>query len=133
MGLGPSFRLTIGVWALCVAGPATAQENLDRGKTPAQLFASDCAICHKSVQGLSKVGGIGGLKDFLREHYTASKETAAAIAAYVAATDKGPAPAMRATAAKRTPKGETETGEAKSGAPKSRNSKSGESKLDWLK
>ena len=69
-----------------------AQENLDLGKTPAQLFASNCAICHKSADGLSKAGGISELKDFLREHYTASKESAAGIAAYVAATDKASAP-----------------------------------------
>ena len=36
---------------LVLGAPLRAQENLDFGKTPAQLFASDCAICHKSPQG----------------------------------------------------------------------------------
>ena len=39
-------RLAIGSFALCVASPAGAQENLDKGKTAVQLFATDRAICH---------------------------------------------------------------------------------------
>ena len=66
---------------LCVTGVAGAQENLDQGKSPAQLFASNCAICHKSPR-LAKAGEILGLDSFLREHYTASKELAGALAAY---------------------------------------------------
>lgn len=81
------------------AGPARAQESFDQGKTPAQLYASDCAICHKSPQGLAKSGGLFGLQGFLREHYTASRETAAAIASYLAAVDRAApaAPQKRAT------------------------------------
>ena len=62
--------------ALCIAVPAAAQENIDAGKTPAQLYAQDCAICHKTPHGLSRAGGLWGLQNFLREHYTASKESA---------------------------------------------------------
>ena len=40
-------RLAVGVLALVFAGAAGAQENLDQGKSGAQLYASDCAICHK--------------------------------------------------------------------------------------
>ncbi len=84
----------LGVVALLWVAPAGAQENLYGNKTPAQIFASDCAICHKTTQGLSKAGGpLGlGLDSFLREHYTASRESAAAIAKYIQATDTGPAP-----------------------------------------
>ena len=95
-------RLAIGMLALCLAGGAGAQESLDRGKTPAQLFASDCSGCHKSPQGLGKGGGFLGLDRFLREHYTASRETAAAIAGYLRAMDTGPAAHGRAS--KRTAK-----------------------------
>ncbi len=101
--------LAIGVLALCcaAAGAAGAQENLDQGKSPAQLFASDCAICHKSPQGLAKAGGILGLESFLREHYTASRESAAAIASYLKAVGQPPAgPARRATTTKRNAKGD---------------------------
>jgi hypothetical protein len=107
--------LAVGVWALLMAGPVLmtpvmAQESLDQGKTPAQLFASDCGLCHKTPAGLSRVGGgpFGGLKSFLQEHYTASREAAAAIAAYVEATDKGPPPSAKhkSPAGKRTAKGD---------------------------
>jgi hypothetical protein len=97
-------RLVIGMLALCLAGGAGAQENLDRGKSPAQLFASDCSGCHKSPKGLGKGGGFSGLDRFLREHYTASRETAAAIAGYLRAMDTGPATPGRAS--KHTAKGD---------------------------
>ena len=97
--------------ALAMAGamflaavPATAQENIDQGKTPAQLYASDCAICHKSPRGLSQAGGILGLQSFLREHYTASREAAAAIAAYVTALERQTPPPKQARNNKRPAK-----------------------------
>jgi hypothetical protein len=80
------------ILAAFAIGPAWAQQNFDSGKTPAELYASDCAICHKTSRGMTKVGGIFGLTGFLREHYTASREAAAAIAAYVASVDSGPPP-----------------------------------------
>jgi hypothetical protein len=64
-------------------GMAHAQTNIDEGKTPAQIFANDCATCHKSPRGLSGGKGSLVLRGFLAEHYTASKEQAAALAAYV--------------------------------------------------
>ena len=82
-----------GVLALLFVLPAAAQENLDQGKTAAQLFASDCAICHKSPRGLAKNAGLFGLDSFLREHYTASRELAAAIAKYLEAQGDAPPPA----------------------------------------
>jgi len=125
--------------------PARAQENFDAGKTPAQLYASDCAICHKTPQGLSKGGSIFGLTAFLREHYTASREAAAAIADYLQSVDKGPAAPSKRQDGKRTAKGgekgkpgETKPGEAKSGeikseAPKSTEPKAGEAKSGEVK
>lgn len=91
--LDRGMRQAVGVLALLWVVPASAQENLYSNKTPAQIFASDCAICHKSPQGLSKAGGAFGLglESFLREHYTASRESAAALAKYVQSMDTGPA------------------------------------------
>lgn len=88
------FRLA---WLTLLVGaaPAYAQDNLDRGKTAQQLFASDCAICHKSPQGLAKGGGLFGLQGFLREHYTASRETANLLARYLEAVGEAPAPAQK--------------------------------------
>jgi hypothetical protein len=60
-----------------------AQTNLDQGKVPAQIFANHCAACHKPTRRLAH--GMNGfaLTEFLREHYTTSREQAAGLAAYV--------------------------------------------------
>jgi hypothetical protein len=72
-----------------LASPLAARaQDLDAGKTPAQLFSSHCSACHRAPQGLAKQ--TFGLASFLRQHYTSSAATASALAAYVAAA--GPAP-----------------------------------------
>lgn len=106
--------------ALLSAGAAGAQENLDLGKSAAQLFASDCALCHKSPQGLAKSGGILGLESFLREHYTASRESAKLIANYLKSMDSGPAAPARM--GKRGSKGDEK---AKAGEKKKSDGKPG--------
>ncbi len=98
--------LALGLAVLSWAGAAGAQENLDQGKTGAQLYASDCAICHKSPQGLLKSGGLFGNDSFLRTHYTASRESADAIAKYLETVGSGPAPGPAKKAAKRDAKGD---------------------------
>ena len=65
-----------------MSGPAGAQ-NLEAGKTPAQIFAATCAVCHKGPQGLLKSVAPGSLPGFLRQHYTTSTNMAAAMSAYV--------------------------------------------------
>src|SRR5215467_14275488 len=124
---GSRIRVAISVATLCLAGEAVAQESLDQGKTPAQLFVSDCSICHKSPQGLARGSGMLGLESFLREHYTASKETAAAVASYLRAMDTGPAGPGRATkrAAKGDEKNEKKKTGVKSGDEKGPDIKSG--------
>jgi hypothetical protein len=70
-----------------------AQTNIDQGKSPAEIFATDCATCHKSARGLANGRGSSGLASFLVEHYTASKDQAAALAAFVMGAGGGePAP-----------------------------------------
>jgi len=110
-------------FAIVVAGSAAAQENLDSGKTPAELYAQDCAICHKSPRGLARTGGILGVQAFLREHYTASREAAAAIAAYLEQADKGAAPAGRPAKRTAKTKDKPSAGEAKPAAEKGTESK----------
>lgn len=73
-----------------VAGSALAQEDLNRGKTPAQLFASDCADCHRNPRSIASRDNVNVLAEFLRVHYTASRESAAAMARYLASL--GPEP-----------------------------------------
>jgi len=78
-----SLAAAIGLVALFVPAAAVAQTNLDQGKSASQIFASDCAECHKGARGLAKGRNGVALTDFLREHYTTSREQAAALAAYV--------------------------------------------------
>jgi hypothetical protein len=93
-------------WAQSDA-PATQSvqrgENFSAKPAPA-LFASDCtgASCHKGPQGLGKRFGLAA---FLREHYTNSRESAQALANYLAGIQ---APADRSTRQGReTPGGRT--------------------------
>ena len=130
--------LAVATVGLALAGQAGAQESLDQGKTPAQLFASDCAICHKSPQGLAKGGGLFGIQGFLREHYTASRESAAAIASYLDQVDRAaaaaPKRAPKKTAAKppaKKPDGKPDA--AKPDAAKSDATKSDATKSDATK
>jgi hypothetical protein len=117
-GIGPAMA----VLAFALAGPAGAQENLDQGKSGAQLYAADCAICHKTLQALGKSGGMLGLSSFLREHYTASRESADMIATYLQSF--GNAPASSKPAGKRKAKADDK------GKPEEKKSKPGEAKSD---
>ncbi|MGA2565329.1 MAG: hypothetical protein ABSF41_00720 [Pseudolabrys sp.] len=114
-GFNRSIGLAMAVLALAVTARVAAQENLDSGKTGAQLYAADCAICHKSPQALNKSGGLFGLSTFLREHYTASRESAATIANYLQSIGNAPAANKRTGASKHSAKGDekTKSGEEK--------------------
>jgi hypothetical protein len=88
-------RLAIGL-ALCFANSAGAQESLERGKSAAQLYAANCAGCHKSPQSLGKATGIFELESFLREHYTPSRQSAATLAAYLKGLERQSPGSVRA-------------------------------------
>lgn len=108
-------------FALAISpGRAAAQDNFDANKSPAQLFANDCSGCHKSPAGLVKSSGMFGVESFLREHYTASRQAAAAIAGYLRAVDAeqaaGPAkrkPEPRRKAEKPAKKDDAKSGDGK--------------------
>lgn len=70
-----------GAMVLASSAPAWTQEDLEQGKTAAQLFASDCGICHKSAQAVVK-GGYP-TEAFLRVHYTSSRQMAATLFTYL--------------------------------------------------
>lgn len=72
----------LGFAAACASAAAPAQD-LTAGKTPAQLFHSDCAECHRSPNVIARTRDVRALADFLREHYTTKSETASALAAYL--------------------------------------------------
>jgi hypothetical protein len=128
-----------------IGGRAGAQENLDAGKKPAQLFANDCSACHKSPAGLSKAPGLFGLENFLREHYTASRQSAALIAGYLRSVDaeqaaapskrrkaepkpKGDKPAATRTDSKPDAKADTKPASEKPAEPKAADTKPAENK-----
>ncbi len=77
---------TLGLAIVLTPAMACAQVNIDQDKSPAQIYAGDCAACHKSVRGLANGRSAGALASFLSEHYTASAKEAAAVAAYVLAS-----------------------------------------------
>jgi hypothetical protein len=110
-----------------VVTQASAQTNIDQGKSPAEIFANTCAGCHKTTRGLVNSQNSLTLPGFLQEHYTASRDQARALAAYVLASGgSGPAPqaaqkpsAERPRTAVEEPKnGEPKAGEPKNGEPK---------------
>jgi hypothetical protein len=68
----------LGLLAGFAAAPACAQ-NLDAGKSPAQIFADTCSACHRRAQELKKPS-----TSFLRSHYTTSQAEAASLAGYLA-------------------------------------------------
>jgi len=78
----------VGALAALAGGPAAAQD-FSAGKTPAQLFQSDCSACHKSPAGLAKRMDARSLATFLREHYTTKEESAVTLAAYLASVGGG--------------------------------------------
>jgi hypothetical protein len=89
-GLAP----VIGLLAGLAPAVAHAQTNIDQGKTPAQIFAETCSACHKAARGLANGKGSFALTEFLHEHYTTSRDQAAALAAYVLGAGSGPKPSI---------------------------------------
>jgi len=79
------------IWLSTILGaaPAFAQDNLDRGKTMQQVYATDCGICHGDARKVAASVQQRRLATFLEQHYTTSKTVAAAIAGYLAAVAQG--------------------------------------------
>jgi hypothetical protein len=69
-----------------MGGPALAQ-NLDDGKSGAQLFAANCANCHHSPRSLAQDKSSWTLSSFLHQHYATSSASAQAITAYLQSVD----------------------------------------------
>jgi mono/diheme cytochrome c family protein len=76
---------TVVVTALA-GGLATAQD-LEQGKSGAQLFATNCMDCHHSPKGLARDRSSWTLSSFLQEHYTTSSASVHALTAYLQSAD----------------------------------------------
>ena len=64
-------------------GTAVAQVDYSKGKTPEQLFNSDCSGCHASPQAVGRSRDVRALTAFLEQHYTTKTQWAALIANYL--------------------------------------------------
>ena len=69
----------------CFAVIRVQAQNLEAGKSPAQIFAGTCNACHKSPRGLLRTVPAGSLPGFLRQHYTTSGDMASLLSAFLVA------------------------------------------------
>lgn len=97
--------------------PSTVQSeptDLDEGKTPQQIFAATCSVCHSGAGGLAKGRSAGQLGSFLRQHYTTSTAQATTLGGYVASITGpergGPRGASEPATASRRPAARPEEG-----------------------
>src|SRR6202048_4435347 len=67
----------------CFAAIPVQAQNLEAGKSPAQIFTGTCTACHKSPRGLLKTVPAGSLQGFLRQHYTTSPEMASLLSGFL--------------------------------------------------
>jgi mono/diheme cytochrome c family protein len=85
--------LALAAIAFLSCSAASAQENIDAGKSAQKLFAETCAACHRSPRGLSKGRFSFTLYLYLQKHYASNSSSAWALTSYLESVD----------AAKRTP------------------------------
>jgi hypothetical protein len=67
----------------CFVLPPAQAQNLEAGKSPSQIFAGTCSLCHKTSRGLLKTVPSASLPGFLREHYTTSSDMASLLSAFL--------------------------------------------------
>jgi hypothetical protein len=88
---------------LALIGDSGRAQNLDEGKSGAQLFAATCANCHHSPRGLAKDRFSWTLSFYLQKHYTSSAASAQALGAYLQSADAGGPKAQPAAGKSRAP------------------------------
>jgi mono/diheme cytochrome c family protein len=86
--------------AIVLTAPLASAQNLDAGKSAEKLFADGCTACHRSPQGLAKGRYSLTLSWFLQDHYSASSDSAKALAAYLVSVDTPPPAAPAKSGAK---------------------------------
>ena len=78
---------------------ASAQENIDAGKSAQKLFAETCAACHRNPRGLSKGRFSFTLYLYLQKHYASNSSSAWALTSYLESVDSAKRAPTRAAAA----------------------------------
>ena len=81
---------TVAAAGVALTGSFASAQNLDAGKSAEKLFADGCATCHRSPRGLAKGRYSLTLSWFLQDHYSASSDSAKALAAYLVSVDTPP-------------------------------------------
>jgi len=84
LGAGALGAGVLGAALVLAATPVHAQ-NLDAGKSPAQIFSDTCAACHRSAREVKPT-----TPGFMREHYTTGAREAALMAAYLSSVGSDP-------------------------------------------
>jgi mono/diheme cytochrome c family protein len=72
---------------VALTGGLARAQDLDRGKSGAQLFATNCVACHHSPNGLAQDSFSWTLSSFLQQHYTDSPASAQVLTAYLQSID----------------------------------------------
>jgi mono/diheme cytochrome c family protein len=80
-------RLLSLIIIVALTGAARAQQDLDREKSGAKLFDTNCATCHRSPRGLAKGRFSWTLMYFLQRHYTSNYASAQELTAYLQSAD----------------------------------------------
>ena len=84
---------------LSCSAAASAQENIDAGKSAQKLFAETCAACHRSPRGLSKGRFSFTLYLYLQKHHASNSSSAWALTSYLESVDAAKRAPTRAAAA----------------------------------
>jgi len=91
--------LALAAIAFLSCSAASAQENIDAGKSAQKLFAETCAACHRSPRGLSKGRFSFTLYLYLQKHYASNSSSAWALTSYLESVDAAKRAPTRAAAA----------------------------------
>jgi mono/diheme cytochrome c family protein len=91
--------LALAAIAFLSCSAASAQENIDAGKSAQKLFAETCATCHRSPRGLSKGRFSFTLYLYLQKHYASNSSSAWALTSYLESVDAAKRAPTRAAAA----------------------------------
>jgi hypothetical protein len=81
----------------CLVATASHAQNLEAGKSPVQIFNSNCTACHRSAKGLLKTVAPSSLPGFLRQHYTTGSEMAQMLSGFLMSNGAGAADARVGT------------------------------------
>jgi mono/diheme cytochrome c family protein len=95
--------LALAAIAFLSCSAASAQENIDAGKSAQKLFAETCAACHRRPRGLSKGRFSFTLYLYLQKHYASNSSSAWALTSYLESVDAGKRAPTRAAAASPSP------------------------------